>query len=213
MTLLTAACADSTGGGDGGRAAYPGNLKPLTISVPFGAGGTTDTIARLVAPELEKSVGVPDGSMIGFANLPSAVTTYVGNGDVSYDKRSFMPLGVLTSVSTVNAVHEDSPHENLGDLVEAARAKPGRIASATAAEQGFDLNLLSRIGTAAPAGIDDKARDVLVRALRDVAEKTTFRSAVEALGYGGGFLGPDQFGVEWTDAEDIARTVVEEEKE
>ena len=78
---------------------WPANGKAITIIVPFGAGGSTDVGARLLAPGMEKALGVPinienkpgagsqtglsdlatakpDGYTIGFANLPNTNLIY-----------------------------------------------------------------------------------------------------------------------------------------
>ena len=79
--------------------AYPEKGKTISMIVPFGAGGSTDIGARLLAAGMEKELGVPvqvvnkagagsqtglteiatskpDGYTIGFANLPTANLVY-----------------------------------------------------------------------------------------------------------------------------------------
>lgn len=139
-----------------GDGEYPSNLGSLTMVVPFAPGGTSDTIARLVAPRLEEELAVPvrilnrserdgqagmeelaegnkDGSIIGFTNLPSAVATYVGTGDAGFDSESYTPVGGLTTVSSVITVHTGSDYVDLPTLVEAARQNPGTVALAAGA--------------------------------------------------------------------------------
>ncbi|MBD3924236.1 tripartite tricarboxylate transporter substrate binding protein [Nocardioides cavernae] len=307
--LAGCASSDTTNGSD---AAFPDNLSSLTFEVPFDAGGTTDTIARLMAPMLEEELDVPvqvvnmserdgqagfealaesdpNGAMVGFTNLPSAVTSYLGT-EAGYDKDSFAPLGAVTSLSTVIAVHEDSDIDDFTDLVDAALAAPGdvtlaagalddsiqvhqieeatgaefnkipfeggssgevtallgkkvdaiigapvamipnvesgdfrviavfgpeRIAalpdSPTAIEQGVDLEMLSRIGLSLSAGTDEETQSALVDAMDKIAASPEFVKKVEALGYEGGFIDPEKFSAEWTDAEGVAQTVIDEE--
>ena len=309
--FATAACA-STDATTDDAASYPDNLSALTLEVPFDAGGTTDTIARLMAPLLEEQLDVPvkvmniserdgqagfeelagsepNGAMIGFTNLPSAVTSYIGN-DAGYDKDSFLPLGAVTSLSTAVTVHEKSDIDDFTELVDAALARPGEVTLAagalddriqvhqieaatgvefnkipfeggssgevtallgqkvdaiigapvamipnvesgdfkvvavfgpdriaalpdapTAIEQGVDLEMLSRIGLSVAAGTSQDVLDVLTDTMREVSESETFVEQVEELGYEGGYIAPDQFDQEWTEAEEVARTVVEDE--
>ncbi|MGQ9366137.1 Bug family tripartite tricarboxylate transporter substrate binding protein [Azospirillum sp. ST 5-10] len=127
--------------------------KPVTIVVPWGAGGSTDQIVRLVAAELEKELGqtfvvvnqpgaqgaigtksVLDAPRDGYTWASGAakdVGTYGVSGLVDTKLADWHPfLAVVnTSVLSVNA---DTPYKTAKDLVEAMKAKPGKITVATA---------------------------------------------------------------------------------
>jgi tripartite-type tricarboxylate transporter receptor subunit TctC len=127
--------------------------KPVTIVVPWGAGGSTDQIVRLLAVELEKELdqtfvvvnqpgaqgaigtkSVLDAPRDGYTWASGAakdVGTYGVTGLVPTKLTDWHPfLAVInTSVLSVNA---DTPYESVEQLVEAMRAKPNGITVATA---------------------------------------------------------------------------------
>jgi len=118
--------------------------------VPWGAGGGTDTVMRAFVNHLEDNVGTsiytvnisgaksgqgvselmsskPDGYTIGTLTYDSIVTVpYFGLlENYSMDRLDF--LCTVTEHPTVIAVHTDSEYGNLEDLVEAAKANPGKV--------------------------------------------------------------------------------------
>lgn len=149
--LTVVGCASTGGNSAADPADFPKGLDSIEMIVPFSAGGSTDTVARLVAPRLEASFGVPvqvinkpegngqtglqeiansraDGSVIGSANLPSIFTTYLDpNTDVDYDRDSFAPAGGVTTFGSVLVVRTDSGIKDLDDLTEKATAAPTNI--------------------------------------------------------------------------------------
>lgn len=127
---------------------YP--RKPITIVVPYGAGGGIDTIARSVAEAAEGSVPVPfvvankkgggglngaqavkkarpDGYTVmitsGGALVLSALTR---GGDVDPFK-DFEFIGQVGRLSSAYAVHASSPYQSLADLAGAIKANPGSV--------------------------------------------------------------------------------------
>lgn len=148
-TVLVAAGCASKGGNGGDGTSFPDGLRSIQIIVPFNAGGSTDTVARLLAPALSEELGVPvqvlnkpegngqtglneiatgptDGSVIGSTNLPSAVISYLDpNTDVSYDRSSFTPVGGVAAYGELIVVSSSSPYQTLDDLIQAAKA--GRV--------------------------------------------------------------------------------------
>jgi len=138
--------------------------KGLTLIVAYGAGGGTDTTARLLARDLEEVIGQsvtvqnvtggggwngwstiahanPDGYTIGYINVPNL---YAGYLDPKIGRpesiESFTPLMNHVTDYCVWAVRPDSPYQSVSDVIEAARVKPQSI-SITAHGYGNDDHL------------------------------------------------------------------------
>lgn len=129
---------------------FPGG-KPITIMVPYAAGGTTDASARLLAEGLEKELSTsvqvvnkpgaasqvgltelvnarPDGYTLSYGVLPTILTHYLIPGrNAPYTRQSFQPVAHHHLVPQMIAVLTESPYTTLRDLVEAARDKPEQI--------------------------------------------------------------------------------------
>ena len=132
-------------------AAFAQGTKPLRIIVPFTPGGSTDILARVIGPKLTQSLGqtvVTDnkpgaGGSLGAAEAakaePDGNTLLMGHigtlavnpslyPKLGYDPlKSFVPVAYVARVPNVLVVNAASPFRSLKDLVEAARAKPGRL--------------------------------------------------------------------------------------
>ena len=125
--------------------AYPD--RPVKVLHGFAAGGNADAVARLVGAEMAKGLGQPlvvepkagAGGTIAAATVASAkpdgynlllATGGHAIAGVLYDKlpydtaKSFQPISALTSFPFLVVVNAASPHNNLGDLLKAAKAKP-----------------------------------------------------------------------------------------
>lgn len=128
--------------------------RPLRIVVPFPAGGASEVAMRLLAPELQRSLGQPvtvearagAGGNIGSAEVAGAsdghtflmagVSTHVINPLLSrrlpYDPvRDFAPVCLVATVPLVlvmnPAVAQSLGVRRLTDLIHAATAQPGRL--------------------------------------------------------------------------------------
>lgn len=133
---------------DGARAeGFPD--RPLKMVVPFGPGTSTDTVARIVASAMEKSLGQPvvvenragGGGTIGTAMVARSpadgytivmgtVGTHAINkklySNPGYDPQTdFTPIAFVGQTPTILVVKADSPIRSLKDLAEAAAKKPG----------------------------------------------------------------------------------------
>ncbi|MBT6157420.1 MAG: tripartite tricarboxylate transporter substrate binding protein [Planctomycetaceae bacterium] len=132
----------------GAGTAYPN--RPIKLVVPFGAGGGTDTFARImkqaIADEglLKQPLAIINvggaGATIGSRRvknarpdgytmlvLHDAIFTAQLSGTVEYGPQAFEPIAGTGEVGLVIAVREDSPYKTLEELMRAAREKPNEI--------------------------------------------------------------------------------------
>jgi tripartite-type tricarboxylate transporter receptor subunit TctC len=134
-------------------AEYP--QRPIQLISPFPAGGAADVLARYLGKELEAQLGKPvivlnkpgAGTIIGAQAAATAVadgytlflssnSTFSANPAVyaklPYDPATdFEPIGMVATLSLVILTQANSPLNNLGDLVTAAKADPKKYLFAT----------------------------------------------------------------------------------
>jgi len=149
------------------EASFPDPEKTITLIVPQGAGGGTDTQARQLVEAMKSVSGnnniivenVTGGSTGTGTNQvidsePDGYTllmygTYVVCGTMTGYTDGYKGLDFITGLSMepfVLAVNADSPYETFGDLVEAAKADAGKItlgnagATATTGVVAYGLN-------------------------------------------------------------------------
>jgi tripartite-type tricarboxylate transporter receptor subunit TctC len=155
--LLPAVClaASLAATGCGSDAPYPS--RPITMVVPWGAGGGTDAVARVIAAQLEQELGqpvnvvnrtggsgvvghqaiaaaAPDGYTIGMLTVEIAMMHHQGLTDLTPD--SFTPLGLMNFDATGLQVRADSPYQTLGELLDAIRSSPAGTFKASGTAQG-----------------------------------------------------------------------------
>lgn len=141
--LVTAGAAALMGMTLPALAAYPD--RPITMIVPWAAGGGTDTVARILAAGLEKEIGqpvnvvnrtggggitghtaianaTPDGYTIGIATSEIASFKVLGLGDVTPE--SFDLVSRITTIPAGLTVQAGGPYKTAKDLVEAIKASP-----------------------------------------------------------------------------------------
>lgn len=130
-------------------AGYP--ARPLRLIVPFAPGGTTDTVARLVARETTKPLGqsivvenrpgaggligaeavlkLPaDGYTLAFATISTLAVLPLAQSKPSYDPlRDFALVTQIATLPYLVASHPSLPAHSLPQLVKLARAKPASI--------------------------------------------------------------------------------------
>jgi tripartite-type tricarboxylate transporter receptor subunit TctC len=146
-TILAAGAA-ALGLGCGLATAQTWPEKPITLVVPFPAGGTTDVLARALAERLQQSLGQPviveskpgAGATLGADHVakarPDGYTLLVGAvhhtiatsvyKKLPYDfQKSFQPLTIIAMVPNVLVVSAASPVKSVAELVAMAKsAKP-----------------------------------------------------------------------------------------
>ena len=140
----------------GGPSEYP--TRPVTLVVPWAAGGGTDAVARVVASLMERDLGkpvnvvnrtggsgvvghqtiagaAPDGYTIGVITVEIAMMHHQGLTDLT--SASFTPLGLVNLDAAGIQVRADAPYANLGDLMDAIRTNPGKLKASGTAHGGI----------------------------------------------------------------------------
>lgn len=109
---LLAACMASIGLGPATAQAQSWPERPITIVVPFPAGGTSDSLARSVGQKLSESLGQP----VVIENKPGA-GTMIGTEQVSRAKPDGYTFGVIANSFTINpSLHENMRYDSRKDL-------------------------------------------------------------------------------------------------
>ena len=128
--------------------------KPIQLIVTFAPGGTSDVLARAIAPDLSKALGqpvlvvnkpganstiatrevaraAPDGNTIGLFISAHAINPHISKS-LPYDtKKDFIPLAMLALMPGILTVNPNVPAKNLKELIALAKAKPGSLAYGT----------------------------------------------------------------------------------
>src|SRR5437879_3217923 len=128
--------------------AYP--TRPITLIVPFAAGGTSDVIARLAAEQMSQALGqrvvnentagaggstaltraaraTPDGYTIAIGNSGTNAAAYIIYPDVKYAPEVFAPIGLVAKTLPVIAVKKDFPAATLAEFIAFAKQNPGKV--------------------------------------------------------------------------------------
>lgn len=127
--------------------------KPITIIVPWAAGGSTDQVTRVSAAEVEKHLGQkvvivnqPGASgSIGTKNaLEAPKDGYTWTAGAAKDLGTYKVMGMLDTTAkdwniyltvahiAVVGVNPNSPYKTMKELLDAMKAKPGQVSVATA---------------------------------------------------------------------------------
>jgi tripartite-type tricarboxylate transporter receptor subunit TctC len=124
---------------------YPS--KPITIVVPFAAGGPNDVLARLVSDHMSRTLAQPvlvenavgaggtigsarvakaqgDGYTLLSGNLGSLGAAFALYKKIGYDPREFTSVGMLAGTPNFLAVRKDLAAKTLREFIAHARANP-----------------------------------------------------------------------------------------
>jgi tripartite-type tricarboxylate transporter receptor subunit TctC len=146
--ILAAALAIVACGNASAQSPFPS--KPVHIFVPYPAGGAVDILTRTLGDEVSQKWGQPvvienrpgaGGVIASQALATSAPDGYtlivVASGHptnaflyarLPYDTfKDFTPISLLASSPNILLVRADSPFKSLGDVIAAARARPGSL--------------------------------------------------------------------------------------
>ena len=153
--------------------AYPS--RRVTVVVPSPAGSTTDSLARLVADQLQRKWGQTvivenngrglnfgaeqvsrapaDGyTLLVTAPMPLTFANLLYR-DINYRASDFTPVSLLAKIPNVLAVRKNLPAKNVKELVAYAKANPGKVtyassaAGSTAHLSGAQLEVRGGIGS------------------------------------------------------------------
>ena len=152
------------------RAADWKPTHPINLIVPWAAGGSTDQVTRVVAAEMEKSLGQtivivnqPGGSgAIGTGSVLDAPRDgYTWSAGAAQDLGAYETMGQLKTRLTdwnlflsvanlpVLSVNPDTPYKTAKDLLDAMKAKPGKISVSTAGLTSSGHMAIELVATAA----------------------------------------------------------------
>jgi tripartite-type tricarboxylate transporter receptor subunit TctC len=130
------------------QGAFP--TKPITLVVPYPAGGANDMLGRLIGQKLSESLGqqvivenkpgagtligttavakaAPDGYTLLIGGLASFATSPVLFKADFDPVKDFVGIGIFGTAPTIAITYNESPYKSLKDVVDAAKQKPGTI--------------------------------------------------------------------------------------
>jgi tripartite-type tricarboxylate transporter receptor subunit TctC len=144
--------------------------RPITIIVPWSAGGSTDQVTRVVAGELETALDATvvvenqpgaSGSIGSKSALDSEHDGYTWTAGAAQDLGTYKVLDMLdTSIEDWNlyldvanvavvGVNADTPYQDFGELLQALKDNPGEISVATAGLNSAGHNAIENLKTLA----------------------------------------------------------------
>jgi tripartite-type tricarboxylate transporter receptor subunit TctC len=138
------------------EAAWP--ERPITLIVPWGAGGGTDATARIIGSLLEKELkqpvnvvnrtggsgvvghqaiasAAPDGYTIGIATVEIGMMHWQGLTELKGS--SYTPIALVNADPAGLQVRADSTYKTAKDLVDAIKANPGKLKSSGTGQGGI----------------------------------------------------------------------------
>ena len=160
MKRILAACALAVGFAASAQTAWP--EKPVTIVVPFPAGGSTDMVARAIAQEMQTKLGqtfvvenrpgatgtigagavkraAPDGYTLLVSSLGAFVVAPHLFQNVPYDAtKDFDYLSVPVQAPNVLVASSDQKARKVADVIAELKAKPGKVSFASSGNGSSD---------------------------------------------------------------------------
>ncbi len=132
--------------------------RPITLIVPWGAGGGTDAVARMIASLVERDLGqpvnvvnrtggsgvvghsaiagaAPDGYTIGMITVE--ITMMHHQKLTELDPTSYTPIALVNLDPAGFQVRADSPYKSMGDVLAAVKANPGKFKASGTGQGGI----------------------------------------------------------------------------
>lgn len=140
----------------GAQAAYPD--RPITMIVPWGAGGGTDATARIIASLMEKELKQPvnvvnrtggsgvvghaaiaqapaDGYTLGLITVEIAMMHWQGLTELT--PSAYTPIALVNADPSGVQVPADAPYKSVKDLLAAIKANPGKFKASGTGQGGI----------------------------------------------------------------------------
>ncbi len=160
MKRILAACALALGFAASAQTAWP--EKPVTIVVPFPAGGSTDMVARALAQEMQGKLNqtfvvenrpgatgtigagavkraAPDGYTLLVSSLGAFVVAPHLFANVPYDAtKDFDYLSVPVQAPNVLVASPDQKARTVSDVIAELKARPGKVSFASSGNGSSD---------------------------------------------------------------------------
>jgi tripartite-type tricarboxylate transporter receptor subunit TctC len=154
--LFALACALICAAAYGPAAADDYPSRPITLIVPYAAGGGNDLMARLAADKMSAALGqpivienrggaggsiatrqvahaAPDGYTLGLGGTGTLAVDPTLYPNVGYDpRRDFAPVGLIATSALVVLVNPQVPAKTIPELIALAKAEPGKLTFASA---------------------------------------------------------------------------------
>ena len=148
---LLAACVSATVFAHAANAAYP--ERPITLVVPYAPGGSADALARVLAVRVGVKLGTsvivdnrpgasgtigasfaakaaPDGYTVLYDATPYSINPHLFPR-MPYASNALQPLALVALAPNIVIVRAESPIKSVKDLVDKAKAEPGKMTDAS----------------------------------------------------------------------------------
>jgi tripartite-type tricarboxylate transporter receptor subunit TctC len=124
--------------------------RPIRLIVPYAVGGSTDVVARLLAPRLAEKLGQqvvvdnrpgaaanigidlvaksqPDGYTLGAANIALGANPSLFSKLPFDAQKDLAPVSLMVTLPVVLVIHSSVPAKTFSELIALAKAKPGTL--------------------------------------------------------------------------------------
>jgi tripartite-type tricarboxylate transporter receptor subunit TctC len=149
ISILTAAALAVTAFGAQAQSNYP--QRPITLVVPFAAGGPTDVIARIVGDNMSRTLGqqivvenvagaggttgmtrvssaTPDGYTIGMGHMGTQGAAPALYPNLKYDPtKDFVPIGMAAGTPIVIVAKKDFPAKDMKTFVDHVKTNSAKL--------------------------------------------------------------------------------------